>query len=560
MLFLFFGIAGCKKLDNGQLPDNTVLQKTAVSNPKNPYSVTNVRKAFAKILMNDIQLINSNSAKYAKGKIMFSNGGNKLAITKTMTAEESMYLAENGINATHYYIKFKPRNDAEYEKLIVDSSLMIYPFPLDNEISPYSGNYRDEDLPAGVPTYQYAAVPVNYPLPDVPYEKLEDLCLPDELNNSMVTVQGAGGASFSINARSLIDASICAVAQEVTLRLAEMLPDDCGGGGGNGGGGGGYTPVDPYKRGNEWRPNGRITVEDEVKGQVIGVQGIKVRARRWFTTYTGITDADGYYAVNGWFTRPANYWLNFERYEFSVIDDTRPMGKAREISGPKVKASWNVQFTGYDKFCSAIFRAAFHYYYKDIQGLRTPPQNAFWKTQMKLRARYYPDSNDPFLAGNAWPIRRLFNIGEFIHIFYPNNTNTARVFATTIHELGHAVHWLIDKDRYNQNDIATLKLAESWARGVQWYITKMEYPNYNVGIPNSTYTNVVIDLIDDYGDFTNNGFWDNRDLVSGYTIVQIQNALLGAQNLNDLKYNLKNMYENPTEQHLDVLFDAWLNF
>lgn len=179
---------------------------------------------------------------------------------------------------------------------------------------------------------------------------------------------------------------------------------------------------------------------------------------------------------------------------------------------------------------------------------------------MKLRARYYPDSNDPFLAGNAWPIRRLFNIGEFIHIFYPNNTNTARVFATTIHELGHAVHWLIDKDRYNQNDIATLKLAESWARGVQWYITKMEYPNYNVGIPNSTYTNVVIDLIDDYGDFTNNGFWDNRDLVSGYTIVQIQNALLGAQNLNDLKYNLKNMYENPTEQHLDVLFDAWLNF
>lgn len=40
-------------------------------------------------------------------------------------------------------------------------------------------------------------------------------------------------------------------------------------------------------------------------------------------------------------------------------------------------------------------------------------------------------------------------------------------------------------------------MAESWSRGAQWILTRMEYPNYRgdeVVLPK--YTNVVTDLID----------------------------------------------------------------
>ena len=55
-------------------------------------------------------------------------------------------------------------------------------------------------------------------------------------------------------------------------------------------------------------------------------------------------------------------------------------------------------------------------------------------------------------------------------------------------------------------------MAESWSRGAQWILTRMEYPNYRGGeVVLPTCTNVVTDLIDDFGRFDNNGFVDNRD-------------------------------------------------
>ncbi|WP_412466722.1 hypothetical protein [Pedobacter sp. KLB.chiD] len=120
------------------------------------------------------------------------------------------------------------------------------------------------------------------------------------------------------------------------------------------------------------------------------------------------------------------------------------------------------------------------------------------------------------------------------------------------------MHWKIDHSHYNNNDLATNMMAESWARGSQWFLTKMEYPNYpggSVYLPK--YTNVVIDLVDANGSFDNNGFSDSRDLVSGYSMIQIQDALNGASNGTDWKNNLKDNYENNTKQHLDALFNAW---
>ncbi len=156
------GIASCKKQNVEQSSPDTEKNQKQVSDPKNPYSVTNMRRALARILIGDVKLMNNNAQKYARGKIMFGGAGQGLTIKKTMTTEDGYYIAENGINASHYYIKFMPRDATDMDRLKADQSLIIYPFPLDAEVTPYEGNYRDPSVPAGIPTYQYASVPVGY--------------------------------------------------------------------------------------------------------------------------------------------------------------------------------------------------------------------------------------------------------------------------------------------------------------------------------------------------------------------------------------------------------------
>jgi hypothetical protein len=406
-------------------------------------------------------------------------------------------------------------------------------------------------VPAGVPTYQYASVSVNYVLPNVPYVKLADLYLPNEQEpNSLIIIKGSENSSYIVTVASLVNESECGSGEE-------------GGGGPPGGGGpieeevvdeddcyygGGGPSTGTGAPAGEWRPSGRMTMNDDVLG-TIGVEGIKVRARRWFTTYTGITDANGYYHVDGTYTRPANYWLDFERYDFSVNDHS---GGPKEISGPKVEVPWNVDFTGYDKFCATIFRAAHHYYYRDIQGLRRPPQNSFWNTQMKLGA--FNESGGDLGDHSSW--RRMFGLGEQIHIYGPNRSSM-EIYSTAIHELAHAVHWDLSAVDYERCDNI---VGESWPRGVEWVLTKMIYPAYRGRENSAVYTNVVMDMIDSSGqEHYNYGTFAPIDQVNGYSIIQIQNALVDSPTFDWWEFHIYFSDNNPTKSHLNDLFNYWKN-
>ncbi|AWG21746.1 hypothetical protein FFWV33_09435 [Flavobacterium faecale] len=61
-----------------------------------------------------------------------------------------------------------------------------------------------------------------------------------------------------------------------------------------------------------------------------------------------------------------------------------------------------------------------------------------------------------------------------------------------------------------------------------------------------------------YIDFTSNpNFGLFNDNVDGYTIRQIEDALIGQKKWNDWRDNIKNKYENETENNLDALFIFW---
>lgn len=73
------------------------------------------------------------------------------------------------------------------------------------------------------------------------------------------------------------------------------------------------------------------------------------------------------------------------------------------------------------------------------------------------------------------------------------------------------------------------------------------------------YTSIIIDLIDTY----NQGEMDINypfDRVSGYTISDIESVLSNSGRLLELKENLKNNFENPSEIFLDELFDQYISF
>lgn len=48
-----------------------------------------------------------------------------------------------------------------------------------------------------------------------------------------------------------------------------------------------------------------------------------------------------------------------------------------------------------------------------------------------------------------------------------------------------------------------------------------------------------------------------KDQVSGYTLKQLEQALIGAKAWDDWRKNIESLYENPTKQYLEELFNNW---
>jgi hypothetical protein len=427
---------------------------------------------------------------------------------------------EYEIIPSHYYVKFKPQNDDELSLLKNDTSIYLYQYPLDVEINEGSLTYQDPEVPQGQPTYQYASVPTNYVFTAVAHEILEELFIPEDTTSSK--------AGLPVPVEDLVTEA---------LRITNNLEPG-------------------YNAKASWRPAGTMLVWDTTLEIPVPIKHLKVKARRWFTTYEGITNQSGYYSCNGTFNGSANYSLQFERYDFEIRDGWL---STANINGPKRNFNWNLNMKGgKQEFWATIFRATSHYYYDDIHGLRRPPQNSFWNTQLKLRAMFESNSSN----GTHCPSCRFLGLGSAIKIYNPQNFSMD-IYGTTIHEIAHASHWKMDSFTYGcQNDdncavqccLGDLKVAESWARGVQWELTRMVYinytPNYDAvgGSSVPVYTGVVQDMIDGISGY---------DQVTGYTIRQIEDALPGQLTWNAWKTNIKNLYNNATKENLDALFDFW---
>ena len=454
------------------------------------------------------------------------------------------------LETTDLYVRFLPKDTTQYNQMLKDSTMIYYDHPLDYEIAQQGDVYIDTTM-VGQIGWQYTVVKPDYVFPDtIKYEILERLFIPENHPDYMDKEDGDTTKGRVANRSQLLSQL-----ETLSLYLSDNLPEEEGD----------LLRKEIYagnstrwfwNRPSKWTPKGYINIEDTEWGR-IPIRGVKVVARRWFTSKVGYTNNIGFFQT-GRFRRPANYKILWERYHFSIREEGFSFFTRQAwVDGPKRKGDWNLYIPKYTRrwFHATVFRAAYHYYYRNIKGLRRPPLNSFWKPQMKISAK---NSNGP-KNGNYNSNRRILGAFSTIKV-WRNDRDSDEIYATTIHELAHAAHWNMGGFDYA---FTSDKVKESWARGVEWELTRMRYPQH-LGRERRTndYTLVVADMIDGPATDKNNfgyGRFDHetQDKVTGYSIKQLEDALKGQRTWNTWRDNIKNRYNNPTERFLDELFKAY---
>lgn len=432
---------------------------------------------------------------------------------------------EFNIETTHLYVKFNPVDLVQEQTLESDSTLIVSDYPLDYDYSNEELESMGYDNPNIIGSY-YTAVPKDQTLPNVPREILEELYIPEE--DPYFDEIGTGKASSTdLTSKQDLYTNLMHEAYKITNNEKQLGLEKSSDG-------------KWWIFGKKWYPSGRITMYDNSLGQTVAVDGAQVLMRQWFTIRQAITDGNGYFST-GFVRGTAKYVLQWERHHYDIRNGW--FGQA-ETHGPNVKEQqWNYNVNGDQNIQFAmIHRAAHHYYYKDIKGLRRAPMYGEMPSRMKIAAI---DATNTDINGDFSFWRSLGGILPTIRIY--KRTNMSDYYGTVTHELGHASHWKMGWWTFQgvQDNV-----AESWARGVQWDLTRMVYPNYSASYFGN-YTGIVQDLIDNDNSYS--------DQTSGYSISQIENSLKYQKTWQDWRNKIKQDYDNPTENNLDTVFNYWFN-
>lgn len=478
----------------------------------------------------------------------------------SLQAQDKHSLYPVNIRITHRYIKFTPQTEAELEQL-QNADFPLFDVPMDYEESVVGKFYREPGLSDGTPTPMYANVPIDNNLPNgVAYQVLAEMYMPEE-DRSLL------GAS---NENHSFAYSLLAKAEKLS-GFIHMEPYD-------------FNPYDNiggpyYEPPGGTTPNGQIRIYDTRLGTFIGLEGVKVTAKRGLRVREAITNAQGnYYLDQGPFPsgKKVDYTIHMDRKHFVVKDNWLNPSKIKRNNIVGNYWSHDIEL-GYENMQGHLFRAAYLYFYKDIDGLKRPREigktgilaknevmgfaghyNGFWD---RIRVARYEVAQEEFLSDE--------------------------LFGITIHELAHLSH----RKEIESGGLAYASLPsiipESWAIAIQWHLTNKEYRGrgisdygdkdyYQPGLRRphiyayqfwspsyqQHYTTLFINLVDDFNELgysfpSINLTGQINDNVAGYTLSGIESVMLKhIHGMGTLSQQLKN---NKPAGVSDAQIDQLLN-
>lgn len=473
----------------------------------NPYTTTNMKMALDTI-----------KAKVARGEYVLHS-------SEYLPRNNSNIFDEYNISTSHRYIKFTPQSEDDMALLKQDSTLLLVDYPLDYEFDEAFYQNRPELAEEQFPEY-FASVPNGKSLPNVSYEELAELYIPEEDNffneevETPVTKKTVISNEKDLLHHLLYEAYVLVGKEQELLDEDGRVEDP-------------VTSVEWWFFGRRWRPSGTLKVWDDIGGTTSGgfdcyegiigyeyldcasdtfvsiydctasiygticdplppntgggyvpLQGAQVLIRQWFTVDSGISDAAGNFSA-GTVRGKARYVVQWERYHYSIRNGSIFQAETR---GPKVKnARWNKSIRGGDdEYHAMIHTAAHEYYYIDRFGLLTPPENGgILVPQLKIAAR----ESAPWGVSSSFSHTRAeLSLGLSAHIHIKAyGRNSDEVYATTIHELAHAAHWYLDFNNYDDivqdsflgftEDVRdnNRRLLETWATTIETLFTVRRY-------------------------------------------------------------------------------------
>ena len=549
-----FGVSNAKT--EVQTEENfgvNVLTSPIVSDPANdPYTVENMSKAMRKQL---------------------------LAKSADPQEVELMTLEPN-----YLYVRFLAEGKEGVAQLkAYDTSLVLFKHPLDYKPIRKPVVYKDPSLPDNV-IPMFATVPVDYDFGPTKYEVIKELFLVEPLDGENETdsksllKKAADVSSASVLSKmEAMGVSLQDVEWEslnMTGNLSNRVKDSGAQIGKN-------APMAWSLFSSAKKLGGQLKFKDDYLGDqpLVGVRVTGGYSYYWREAHT---DKDGKFRIPEKWSFDIDYEANFDSDEFLLEDGHSVYGEDLEIEKNNKHSDWNETFTGDKAKWCIVWTAAYQYYYGDIEGLHRPRQNEWYNFSLDIQVYYKSDSKKYVWWGKSSQASYNYvpTVADWVEI-NTKNRKSREIYANVMHELAHSSHYenMSTHQWYYPQSVEfsnlPTRLKETYAVGIDYYFQKKRYGNkggagwdgygriYDYWSSNG-YTGLVQDLIDNDSYFAKDAEKSKKtgDAVSGFTINEIENAVIHSTSWNGLRdYIKKNYPANSKRKYkaadMDKLFDYW---
>lgn len=209
------------------------------------------------------------------------------AIVSQQSDAPQLSALQTPLKATHYYVVFLPETPehmAILREIVEKRTFVVRHHPMDYEILQYGADYVDSRTKDPQFPVLYASVPVSATMPNVPYEKLEELYLPDDDNEQDE------------------------VLEESSLYLVEQKKNEKEG----------VPQTQAFLGiGKKWRPDGYVRVKNS-DGQIVPLRNAEIQIYNWFFDTYCHTNDDGYFNSPERFSREMGVYTTWDSHSCKI--------------------------------------------------------------------------------------------------------------------------------------------------------------------------------------------------------------------------------------------------
>ncbi|MCX8473554.1 MAG: hypothetical protein ORN85_07890 [Sediminibacterium sp.] len=407
-----------------------------------------------------------------------------------------------------YYMCFKPKNAQETFRLLDRTDIGMLDHPLNYKLLDTINRYRTPNIPDNQPNYLYSLVKITDTIPQqISHNIIKEILNPIEINdNAKVSAEKIKLShifkNLSKNDNDILLANIIYESAKITeteivlnefkkfleYKKLEKQNDVLG-----------KKQIQPFVDCfifcSAFQPSGKIKVyydDFKINSEAKPLVGLRVDAWTWFLPFwgTATTNNDGWFNIHT-FISEVSYDVRFENSKlmltWSPIQDNI-LGTTITRAAFGGFDNINMIFDGLNGYNATIYRAAYNYMNGNTFGFTKPQGFSIFGgifgrrfTIWTLQGNQDPDGYGGWTNGIGLNIPDYRNGGAISYLWDVCmdmwRANKVRVYSTTIHEMAHGVHAQNNLPGFYGPWLAEYKSAsESYATGVQYVLTKEEYP------------------------------------------------------------------------------------